>query len=86
MIGGILGLIAYSRIGDWRWFVGALVLLANWPYTFIAIKPVNDALKKTQASAAGPDARRLVVRWGTLHAGRSALGTAAVLLCIWAIA
>jgi len=84
IIGGVLAIIAYAILSDWRWLLAAILILANWPYTLIVIKPTNDALNGIQVSAAGGEARRLVERWGTLHAGRSALGLAAVLTGIWA--
>jgi hypothetical protein len=37
IIGGALGLAAYFGTSDWRWLVGAIVLLANWPYTLLVI-------------------------------------------------
>jgi hypothetical protein len=33
IIGGFFGLAAYFIAPDWRWVLGAVVLLANWPYT-----------------------------------------------------
>jgi len=85
IIGGVLAIIAYVMLSDWRWLLAAILILANWPYTLVCIKPTNDTLKGIQSSAAGTEARRLVERWGTLHAGRSALGAAATLVCIWAV-
>jgi hypothetical protein len=85
IIGGVLAIIAYVMLSDWRWLLAAICILANWPYTLVCIKPTNDALKSMQAATAGAEARRLVERWGTLHAGRSALGAAATLVCIWAL-
>ena len=41
----LLGLAAYWSSGDWRWLVGALALLAAWPYTLLLIMPTNNALK-----------------------------------------
>ena len=84
IVGGVLAIIAYVTLSDWRWLLAAVLILANWPYTLICIKPTNDTLKSIQA-AAGAEARRLVERWGKLHAGRSALGAAATLVCVWAL-
>jgi hypothetical protein len=85
VVGGVLAIIAYFLLSDWRWLLAAILILANWPYTLVCIKPINDALKGIQASSAGAEARRLVERWGTLHAGRSALGAAATVVGIWAL-
>ena len=86
IVGGVLAVIAYATLGNWRWILAAALILTNWPYTLIGIKPTNDTLKGISVSSAGPEARRLVERWGQLHAGRSALGSAAVLACLWAMA
>jgi uncharacterized membrane protein len=78
MLGFILGLAAWWWEGrDLLWLVGALVLLAPWPYTLLIIKPVNDRLKATAASPGGADSRALIERWGRLHAGRTVLGVLA---------
>ena len=78
IVGGVLGLLAYFSALDWRWLIGALVLLANWPYTIFVIMPTNRRLMNTPAGAAAPETRRMIVRWGILHAGRSALGLVAI--------
>src|ERR1700675_731345 len=31
IVGGLFGLVAYLGTLDWRWLLGAIVLLANWP-------------------------------------------------------
>jgi Anthrone oxygenase len=84
LIGGALGCLAAYQRGDARWLLAGILLLANWPYTLICIKPVNDALDRLPAAEAEPAARRLIASWGRLHAGRSGLGAAAVLVCVWA--
>jgi len=33
IVGGVFGLVAYFSSLDWRWLLGAAVLLPNWPYT-----------------------------------------------------
>jgi anthrone oxygenase-like protein len=82
---GVLGLLAAWQAQDWRWIVGAVLILANWPYTLIGILPTNDRLKAIAEGDAGPRSRGLIERWGRLHAGRTVLGAAATLAYLWAI-
>ena len=80
-----LGFLAAWINRDWRWIVGALLILANWPYTLIGIMPTNNRLKATAESDAGPTSRALLVSWGRLHAARTVLGIAATLAYLWAL-
>jgi hypothetical protein len=48
------------------------------------IAPTNNRLMKTPPDAATDETRRMLERWGALHAGRSALGLAAILIFLWA--
>jgi hypothetical protein len=82
----LFGLFAFWVTRDWRWLVGALVIFANWPYTLLVILPVNKRLEATPPDAANAETRALVETWGRLHAGRSALGAAAVLVYLWGMA
>ena len=84
VLGGLLGVGAWAATSDWRWLLGAVLLLANWPYTYFAIMPTNERLMSTPEAEADAETRRLVERWGRLHAGRSALGAASTLAFIWA--
>src|SRR6202048_1210462 len=84
VVGGGLGLVAYFSELDWRWLLGAAVLLANWPYTIFMIMPTNRRLMDTPPEAATVETRRMLERWGALHAGRSALGLVATLIFLWA--
>jgi Domain of unknown function (DUF1772) len=84
VISGVLGLIAAWQLSDWRWTVGALLILANWPYTLVAILPTNNKLKAIPNDAAGPSLRALIITWGQLHAARTALGIAATVAYLWA--
>src|ERR1044072_2209795 len=85
VISGVLGLIAAWLTKDWRWIVGAVLILANWPYTLIGIMPTNRALKGIAEQDAGAESRALIVKWGSLHAVRTALGIAATLAYLWAL-
>ena len=81
---GTLGLLAGWLTQDWRWIVGAVLILANWPYTLIAIVPTNNRLKAIPEVEADRRSRALIETWGRLHAVRSALGIAATAAYVWA--
>ncbi len=86
VIAGGLGLIAFFVSGwNWRWLLGAVLMLANWPFTLLVIMPVNHRLNAIEPDAAGADSRAMLVQWGRLHAVRSLLGAAATLLFVWAL-
>jgi hypothetical protein len=85
MASGILGLLATWLTRDWRWVVGAVLILANWPYTLLVIKPTNDKLNATANEQAGPASRALLETWGRLHAIRTTLGVAATLAYLWVV-
>lgn len=85
VIGGALGLIVWYQTREWQWLVGSLVLLANWPFTIFAIMPTNKRLLAMQPQQAGPESRRMLLRWGSLHNGRSALGTFSMLFFAYAL-
>jgi hypothetical protein len=85
ILAGVLGVAAFFASHDWRWLLGAAVIVANWPYTLLVIVPTNKKLIETRPEAAGPEARRTVEHWAALHAGRSALGAAATLIFLWAL-
>jgi hypothetical protein len=82
----LFGLLVFWLTRDWRWLAGAALIFANWPYTLIAVLPVNKRLEATPPDGANAETRGLVETWGRLHAGRSALGAAATLVYLWASA
>jgi hypothetical protein len=55
-------------------------LLVNWPYTIVVIMPTNHHLMNTPPGAATAETRRMIGRWGILHACRSALGLVAIVV------
>ena len=82
MIGFLLGAFAAWQTGNWAWLAGGVVMLANWPFTIFVIMPTNNSLMAMEAAT--PEVRSLVTNWGQLHAVRSALGIAAVLIFLTA--
>lgn len=84
LVGFVLGLIAWWQASHAGFLVGAIAIIAPWPWTLIGIKPVNDALLATELDRAGPQTRALIVKWGALHAVRTALGALATAAFLWA--
>lgn len=84
VVGFLLGVAAWWRTGESLWVAGAVVLVANWPYTMLIIMPVNRRLNAIEPDSAGPESRALIVRWGQLHARRTMLGFLATALFLWA--
>jgi hypothetical protein len=82
-VSGVLGILAFLFAWDWRWLLGAALILANWPYTLFIIMPTNKQLEATPADAPQADTRGLLERWGRLHAVRSLLGVAATAAYVW---
>lgn len=83
-LGALLGAVAFGHDGDWHWLAGAVLMLANWPYTLIGIMPTNRRLLATGEDAAGSETRRLIENWGQLHMVRTGLGALATLVFFWA--
>jgi Anthrone oxygenase len=85
VVSGILGLVAAWQTRDWRWIIGAALILANWPYTLLAIVPTNKKLEAIVPDGAGPTSRAMIETWARLHAVRTSLGITAVLAYLWAL-
>ncbi len=85
VIGFLFGLLTWWSTGHWAWLIGAIVLVANWPFTMFVIMPVNHTLNDIPPEQAGPASRALILKWGGLHAVRTMLGAAATILFLWAL-
>jgi hypothetical protein len=80
VLGGAFGALAGWTTGNGLWLAGAVVLVANWPLTLLAIMPTNLRLMATAPESADAATRSLLERWGRLHAVRSVLGAIATVL------
>ena len=80
ILGFLLGLVAWWRTGRSLWLLGALAMIAPWPWTLLAIMPINHELESLDPAREGPRSRRLLEKWGRLHGVRTALGCAATLI------
>jgi uncharacterized membrane protein len=84
LLGCLLGTIAWWQSSHPGFLIGAIAMIAPWPWTLIAIKPINDALLAMKSDRAEPQSRAFVVKWGSLHAVRTGLGVLAIVAFLWA--
>ncbi len=85
IISGIFGLWAWWSTNDWWWAAGAVMILANWPFTLLGIMPTNIKLNAIPIEMADFASRALIVKWGYLHAVRSCLGITASVVYLGAL-
>jgi hypothetical protein len=78
ILGFLLGLLAWWATGKAAFAIGALLIVANWPWTLLGMLPTNTALMTTDLTEAGAATRSLLLKWNRLHAVRTALGGLAV--------
>jgi Anthrone oxygenase len=73
--------IDLTDAADWRGIVGAVLIIAIWPFTLLGIMPTSSKLKAIALDTAGPTSRA----WGRLYAVRTGLGIASTLAYLWAL-
>ena len=83
VVGCLCGLIAWWRTAEPGFLIGAVLMIANWPWTLFGIMPTNGALMAADPADATAQTRALIVKWGALHAVRSALGFLATIAFLW---
>jgi hypothetical protein len=84
LVAAVLGLATYFETQDVRWLIGALIVIASWPYTFFAMVPMNNRILAVSASEPAA-ARELVRTWGLLEYGHTAIGIVACAAFLWAL-
>jgi Domain of unknown function (DUF1772) len=84
LLGFVLGMLAWWQVSRLAFLIGALLIVAPWPWTLVVIKPTNDVLLATEPADAGPATRALIVKWGGVHAVRAVLGVLATAAFFWA--
>jgi hypothetical protein len=82
VIGALLALGAWLDGGAAAWLLAGLLLGAVVPFTLVVMWPTNKRLEDDALDLSGEEARHLLRDWGRLHAVRSALSLAALLLML----
>jgi hypothetical protein len=83
IVGLVAGCAAWWLGGGTVWLTAGTLLGAVVPVTLLVIMPTNRALLEPSRDPASPATRELLRRWGRLHALRSTLSLAALLLLAW---
>ena len=79
----LCGLAAWLLSGGTGWLIAALLVGAVVPFTFGVIMPTNHKLLAPGRDLASEETRALLVRWGQLHAVRTALSLAGAAIDLW---
>ncbi len=81
--GFLSALVAWRSRSDARWLVGGGLLVSVIPFTALAILPTNKQLLDPETANDQELAEKLLTRWGKLHAVRSALSLASLLIFLF---
>jgi hypothetical protein len=80
-----LAFVECKSSGDIRWLIGGVSILANWPYGYFVMTPVNIWLCAMPPERAVSPIRKLMRDWGLLEWGQVAIGFAACCAFAWAL-
>lgn len=84
-IAGFAAAIAsFALSSNHAWLLGAILIVAVIPFTLVAILPTNKKLLDPTLNRDSAVERELLVRWGRLHAVRTALSLAAFVVLVLA--
>ena len=86
ILSATLAYAQYVRTGDVRWIIGGTVNLANLPYTYFVVTPVNIWLCAIPPGGPRSPARELLRDWGLLEWGQTTISLAACGFHGWALA
>jgi len=79
----LCGIAVWLMGGGIGWLVAALLVGAVVPFTFGVIMPTNHRLLEPGRDLSSAETRELLLRWGQLHAVRTALSLAGTVLFLW---
>jgi uncharacterized membrane protein len=82
--GFLAAMVSFALAASYAWLLGGICIVAVIPFTLIVILPTNKKLLDPSLNRNSEAARQLLVRWGRLHAVRTALSLAAFVVFVWA--
>ena len=82
----LAGVVAWLLGSGDGWLVAAVLIGSVVPFTLVGVMPTNRRLLSPALDPDSSEARALLVRWGRLHAVRTALSLAATVLDAWLVA
>jgi hypothetical protein len=80
------GVLAWVLGAGISWLAAAICIGLVVPFTLLVIMPTNHRLLEAGRDLASEQTRELLVRWGMLHAVRTALSVAAFAVDLWLLA
>lgn len=83
IISFLCGVASWLFGGGVGWLIAALLVGAVVPFTLFGILPTNHKLLATGRDVSSTETRELLIRWGRLHAVRTALSLAATVIYLW---
>ena len=82
-VGLTSSIAAWLAAASFLWVVGGVLLGSVIPFTLIVILPTNTQLLSPALDGRSAETKRLLARWGRLHAVRSVLSGMALLLFLY---
>ena len=83
VVGLLSSAAAWLAGATFCWLVGGVLLGSVIPFTLVVILPTNKRLLNSTLDKRSVEAKRLLARWGALHAARSVLSGLALLLFLY---
>ncbi len=83
VVGLLSSIAAWFAGATFWWLVGGVLLGSVIPFTLIVILPTNNQLLNPTLDKRSAQSGQLLARWGALHAVRSVLSGAALLLLLY---
>jgi uncharacterized membrane protein len=80
VIAFLSAMTAWLMKTDTNWLIGGLLIFIVIPFTAVAILPTNKQLLNPSLDKDSEYAHRLLERWGKLHAVRSILSLASLIM------